>query len=76
MVAGAEPVSQTTRVSQLVAEALVEGHDRDILVQRAQLMGLSRGLTDVLIAACPCPPEVRSQQARTEREGSSHRPSH
>lgn len=55
MVAGSEmPVSKQARPSRLVAEALVEGHDRTVFVERARSMGLPRGLTDVLLAACPC----------------------
>jgi hypothetical protein len=66
MVAGTESVSTSIRASQLVAEALVEGHDRDVIVQRARSMGLSRGLTDVLVAACPCRPS-RSSTNRGDR---------
>lgn len=54
----AESVSTQTRASRLVAEALVEGHDREEFVERARSMGLSRGLTDVLLAACPCRPSA------------------
>ncbi len=55
MVAGSEmPISKQARPSRLVAEALVEGHDRTVFVERARSMGLPRGLTDVLMAACPC----------------------
>lgn len=67
MVAGMESVSMTTRVSQLVAEALVKGHDREVIVQRARSMGLSRGLTDVLIAACPCRPPAPPSPSRVDR---------
>lgn len=66
MVAGMESVSNTTRASQLIAEALVEGHDREVIVQRARSMGLSRGLTDVLIAACPSRP-TQSPPTRVDR---------
>jgi hypothetical protein len=48
------PVTKQARPSRLVAEALVEGHDRSVFVERARSMGLPRGLTDVLLAACPC----------------------
>jgi hypothetical protein len=60
MVAGADTLSTQTRASRLVAEALVEGHDPEVFVQRARSMGLSRGLTDVLLAACPCRPTADS----------------
>lgn len=66
MVAGTESVSASTRASQLVAEALVKGHDREVIVQRARSMGLSRGLTDVLVAACPCRP-TQSSARRGDR---------
>ena len=54
MVAGSEYTSSQARPSRLVAEALVEGHDRTLFVERARSMGLSRGLTDALLACCPC----------------------
>jgi hypothetical protein len=73
MVAGMESVSKTTRASQLIAEALVKGHDREVLVQRARSMGLSRGLTDVLIAACPCRPSSQSHTPRADRVVATHR---
>lgn len=67
MVAGTESLSTKSRASQLVAEALVEGHDREVIVQRARSMGLSRGLTDVLVAACPCGPSTRQRRPRADR---------
>ncbi len=54
MVAGSESVSSQGRASRIVAEALVEGYNPEQIAQRAHSMGLSRGLTDVLLAACPC----------------------
>jgi hypothetical protein len=76
MVAGTEAVSMTTRASQLVAEALVKGHDREIIVQRARSMGLSRGLTDVLVAACPCAsPSPQHAPARVDRVLATNRAS-
>ncbi len=54
MVAGSEYTASQARPSRLVAEALVEGHDRTVFVERARSMGLSRNLTDVLLACCPC----------------------
>jgi hypothetical protein len=65
MVAGSESLSSQTRASQLIAEALVEGHDREVIVQRARSMGLSRGLTDVVVAACPCGPTVGNRRKTT-----------
>ena len=75
MVAGTETVSKTTRASQLIAEALVKGHEREVIVQRARSMGLSRGLTDALIAACPCRPS-QSPPARIDRVISTNRVRH
>lgn len=68
MVAGSDTVVHT-RASRLIAEALVEGHDSEVIVQRARSMGLSRGLTDVLLAACPCDShhETSRTMARTDR---------
>lgn len=57
MVAGSEFTSSQARPSRLIAEALVEGHDRTVFVERARSMGLSEGLTDVLLACCPCSEE-------------------
>lgn len=55
MVAGSEmQASNHARASRLVAEALVEGHDRTLIEERARSMGLPSGLTDVLLAACSC----------------------
>jgi hypothetical protein len=73
MVAGSETLSTQTRASRIVAEALVEGYPPEEIVQRARSMGLSRGLTDVLLAACPC--RVASQNtplpAKAEPAGRS-----
>lgn len=41
-----------TRASRLVAEALVEGHGPTHIVDRAQEMGLPKGLTSAVVAAC------------------------
>ncbi len=73
MVAGTEPVSKTTRASQLIAEALVKGHDREVIVQRARSMGLSSGLTDIVVAACPCRHATQSRSSRGDRANSSRR---
>lgn len=45
------PMGQT-RASRLVAEALVEGHGPTRIVDRAQEMGLPKGLTSAVVAAC------------------------
>lgn len=70
MVAGSEmPTSNQARASRLIAEALVEGHDRTVIAERARSMGLPRGLTDVLLAACPCKQiddSIRSEFPSTE----------
>jgi hypothetical protein len=76
MVAGTESVSMTTRASQLVAEALVKGHDREVIVQRARSMGLSRGLTDVLVAACPSRHSAKARPSRADRVIATNRASH
>jgi hypothetical protein len=65
MVAGSESMTAHARASRLIAEALVEGHDSEVFVQRAQSMGLSRGLTDVLLAACPCTTSQNATRANT-----------
>lgn len=70
MVAGSELPSSQARASRLIAEALVEGHDQTMFVERARSMGLSRGLTDVLLACCPCP------VAETSGNGASAAPAH
>ncbi len=41
-----------TRASRLVAEALVEGHGPSRIVDRAQEIGLPKGLTSAVVAAC------------------------
>jgi hypothetical protein len=75
MVAGSEmPTSNQARASRLVAEALVEGHDRTVIAERARSMGLPRGLTDVLLAACPCKQDddsVRSEIPSTQMMSST-----
>lgn len=77
MVAGSEmPTSKHARASRLIAEALVEGHDRTVIAERARSMGLPRGLTDVLLAACPCrqvDDNVRSEIPSTHLNSSSSR---
>jgi hypothetical protein len=70
MVAGSELPSPQARPSRLIAEALVEGHDQTMFVERARSMGLSRGLTDVLLACCPCP------EPGQHGSGASAAPSH
>lgn len=75
MVAGMESVSKTTRASQLIAEALVKGHDREVIVQRARSMGLSSGLTDIVVAACPCRHSSQSRSSRVDRAMSVQRSS-
>jgi hypothetical protein len=70
-----ESVSKTTRASQLIAEALVKGHDRDVIVQRARSMGLSSGLTDIVVAACPCRHSAQSHLSRVDRALSAQRAS-
>ncbi len=75
MVAGMESASKTSRASQLIAEALVKGHDREVIVQRARSMGLSSGLTDIVVAACPCRHTAQSHPSRADRAFSSQRAS-
>lgn len=40
------------RPTQLVAEALIHGHDREELVSRARSVGLSRDLTETVVTVC------------------------
>lgn len=42
----------TLRPSRLAAEALVNGHDRKQIERRAQAMGISPDVTDVVVAVC------------------------
>ncbi len=41
-----------SRASRLIAEALVEGHDPTRIVDRALEIGLTKGLTSAVVAAC------------------------
>ncbi|HWV25528.1 MAG TPA: hypothetical protein VNZ58_15195 [Thermomicrobiales bacterium] len=40
------------RPTQLVAEALVDGHDPEELTSRARQLGYSRDLTETVVAVC------------------------
>ncbi|HLU36940.1 MAG TPA: hypothetical protein VKZ61_14315 [Thermomicrobiales bacterium] len=42
----------SVRPSRLVAEALVNGHDRTQVVRRARAMGISRDMADVVATVC------------------------
>lgn len=42
----------SVRPSRLVAEALVDGHDREQVERRAQALGISPDMADVVAAVC------------------------
>lgn len=42
----------SVRPSRLVAEALVNGHDRKQVERRARALGISRDMADVVAAVC------------------------
>jgi hypothetical protein len=42
----------SVRPSRLVAEALVNGHDRTQVVRRARALGISRDMADVVATVC------------------------
>lgn len=52
MVAGADGASMQTRASRLVAEALVERQEPSQIVESAERLGLPKGLTSAVVAAC------------------------
>ena len=63
----------SARQSRLVAEALVDGHNRTQVERRARALGISRDMADVVATVCCRRPDVDHEPTRrsTVTEGAS-----